>query len=196
LSTSNNEILKDKRKKLHEELERNYGTKYKSLGKQYVEVSHNNFQLSVTVKPVSKRHEEFQLKIQFCTITAGKTIRVTEKGKSWETFLEKVILTIDNELKLREHKMISQIKKDKIDELNTMTIKAFTGKHIDTELFGINEFSNGININFNKNNVSVTRPAKMKWTDEKKFRCMANMTFTNEEYELFLNFIKGLKDGK
>ena len=81
-----------------------------------------------------------------------------------------------------------------------MSIKAYTNQFINLVDYGFNEHSSGINLSFNKNTVSVSRPkarpGRMLLDTNKKFRCVCDMKFTNDEYSKFLNFLKELELNK
>lgn len=174
---------------LHNELQKKFGEKYKRH-KYSCEIEHQGVTLTISFKI---NRENF-LKINYISINDWKPKSINEKNKTWTDFLDLVLKQVEGEIKDRQEKMINVVKKKKIEELETMTIKAFTNQHIKFDDFGVNEHQNGINMNFENNSVSVSRPKRMKWNAEKKFRCLCDLKFDDSEYKMFLNFLKELKN--
>jgi hypothetical protein len=164
-------------------LQEEYGEKFVYQGKHsYFE--HNEITLSINIQ-----EKKDGLEFSFYTIENAKRVRVSNKNGTNENFIPNVISKLEAELKLREQKMISELKLSRIKELEQMSIKAYTNQFINLDDYGFNEHASGINLSFNKNTVSVSRPKRMKWDANKKFRCVCDMKFTNEEYSKFLNFL-------
>ena len=181
------------KKVLIDRLQEEYGEKfvYQEQGRGYFE--HNEIILSINIQ-----NKKCGLEFSFYTIENAKRVRVSDKNGTNENFIPNIISKLENELKLREQKMISALKLSRIKELEQMSIKAYTNKFINLDDYGFNEHSSGINLSFNKNTVSVsrpkTRPGRMLLDTNKKFRCVCDMKFTNEEYSKFLNFLKEMEN--
>jgi len=176
---------------LIDRLQEEYGEKFVYQGKHsYFE--HNEITLSINIQ-----NKKCGLEFSFYTIENAKRVRVSDKNGTNENFIPNVIVKLEAELKLREQKMISELKLSRIKELEQMSIKAYTNQFINLGDYGFNEHSSGINLSFNKNTVSVSRPKRpkrMKWDADKKFRCVCDMKFTNEEYSKFLNFLREMEN--
>lgn len=175
---------------LHNELYKKFGENYKRHTPLMGEIEHLGITLTINFKKSTEKY----IKINYISIEGGVSKNINEKKKTWVDFLNLAFNEIEKEMKLRHEKMLSVVKKKKIEELETMSIKAFTNQHIKFDEFGVKEHQNGININFENNSVSVSRPKRMKWNAEKNFRCLCDLKFDDNEYKKFLSFLKELKN--
>lgn len=174
---------------LIDRLREEYGEKFVYQGK-YSYFEHNGITLSINIQ-----NKKCGLEFSFYTIENAKRVWFSDKNGMNENFIPNIISKLENELKLREQKMISELKLSRIKELEQMSIKAYTNKFINLDDYGFNEHSSGTNLSFNRNTVSVSRPkARPKRSTNKKFRCVCDMKFTNDEYSKFLNFLKEIEN--
>ena len=109
-----------------------------------------------------------------------------------ESFLNEVITKLEKEIRTREQRVLQEQKQAKLKELDQMTIKAYTNQYLNLDDFGFSEHKSGINLSFKKSTISVSWPKRLKWDTEKKFRCMCDFKFTNDEYSKFLDFLRDM----